>query len=140
MSTQAIYSKVNPQKLLHLIFKFNQKSIDKIERNEITPATTFLQGMCFEIPEETYFKAHKHNMQERATTQTHEAFLIFKGAIELSIFDTDNTLLEKATLREGDCSIILSGGHSFKTLEPTILYEFKNGPYYGPEKDKTYIE
>lgn len=135
-----IYSKKEPSRLLHLIFRFNQGNIDKLVRNEVTPSSTFLQAMCFEIPKDMYFKAHKHNLQERQTAQTHEAFFIFRGAIELSIFDIDNALLEKTILREGDCSVIIDGAHSFKALEPTVLYEFKNGPYYGPEKDKTYIE
>lgn len=139
MNKIEIYSRKEKEKLIHIVFKFNDGISEEVVRNEITPTNTFLQAMCFQIPANQEFKAHKHNRIERSSNITHEAFLILKGSIELSIFDVDNTFLDKFILREGDCSIIIEGGHSFKSLEDTILYEFKNGPYFGREKDKEFI-
>ena len=43
-------------------------------------------------------------------------------------------------MSSGDCIVSMSAGHSFEVLEDdTLLYEFKNGPYYGTEKDKEFI-
>ena len=43
-------------------------------------------------------------------------------------------------LKKGDMAIVYKAGHSFNVLEDnTVLYEFKNGPYYGKLKDKTMI-
>ena len=43
-------------------------------------------------------------------------------------------------LGAGDCVVVFKAGHGFEVLEDnTILYEFKNGPYFGVEIDKTYI-
>ena len=56
-----------------------------------------------------------------------------------TIYDIDKSLVEKTILNEGDCYMIVNGGHCIKTLSDAQLFEFKNGPYYGPEKDKTEI-
>ena len=41
----------------------------------------------------------------------------------------------------GDCVVVFKAGHEFTVLEDnTIIYEFKNGPYYGVEADKTFIK
>ena len=126
---------------MHIIYT-RDASLQISEKTAYAPITDpnyFLQAMSIDLPSETEVKAHKHNPQERDTTHTHEATFIFKGKVALSIYDTDNTFVEKVILKEGDCSIIINGGHSFKTLEPTSLFEFKNGPYFGPEKDRTYF-
>ena len=37
--------------------------------------------------------------------------------------------------------MVFSAGHGFEVIEDnTILYEVKNGPYYGQIKDKTFID
>ena len=41
---------------------------------------------------------------------------------------------------EGEFIINLSQAHESKILEDTIVLEVKNGPYFGPEKDRTRIE
>ena len=47
----------------------------------------------------------------------------------------------KTILNEGDCAVVFHAGHGFSVLEEgTILYEVKNGPYYGQLKDKSFIE
>jgi len=134
-----IYSKINPGLILSIIHlhESSSGSLTTTKRTEITDPSYFLQAGFFEIPANTDFKAHKHNHQERKTDQTHEAILIFKGSAEISIYDTDNSFVEKVKLKEGDSTVIINGGHKLKTLSETLLFEFKNGPYMGPDKDKT---
>jgi hypothetical protein len=36
-------------------------------------------------------------------------------------------------LEAGDFVLMVSGGHGFRVVEPTILLEIKLGPYAGPE-------
>lgn len=137
---EKVYSKISPDILLNIVYtNENIEATNTINRVEITEQENTLQAMHYEIPKDTTIKPHKHNDQERKTDKTNEGFVIFKGSVELSIFDLDNTLIKKIKLKEGDSSIILAGGHSIRTLVPTSLFEFKNGPYYGPEKDRTYF-
>jgi hypothetical protein len=135
-----IYSKNNPNILLNIIY-FGEPYAEISEKkcHEITEAEHFLQAICFDLPSGKIINPHKHNLQERKTDNTHEAFVVFKGCVELSIYDIDNRLLEKFILNDGDCSTIINGGHSIKVIKPTRLFEFKNGPFFGPEKDKMYF-
>ena len=136
-----IYSKLNPKELLSIVY-FSQPTtehIDSIKRHEITEPEHFLQAIMYEIPAETTIKPHKHNPQERKTSHTHESLLILKGSVELFIYDTDKKLVEKTVLKKGDCSVIISGGHSFKTITKAEVFEFKNGPFTGSDKDRTYF-
>lgn len=136
-----VYSKIDNKVILNIIYKLESESADasNVKRTEISDQNHAIQAMKFEIPADTEIKAHKHNPQNRVTESTHEAALIFNGSVEISIFDIDNSFVEKTILGPGDCSIIINGGHSFRFLEKTTLFEFKNGPYNGPEKDKTFI-
>ena len=136
-----IYSKVNPSLILHIIYT-NDKIDEKISSkkvNSLTEPEHCLQVMAFEMPAGTKSNPHKHNIQERRTTQTHEALLLLKGSIELFIYDIDDSFVDKKILNEGDCYVIINGGHNIQTLGDVKFFEFKNGPYYGPEKDKTNI-
>jgi hypothetical protein len=130
-----IYSRVDPSIILHIIY---QRDIEaKPGPDSITDSANFLQAIAFNLPSGYEGKRHKHNHWERKTDSTHEALLVFKGSIELFIYDIDESFVEKKTLNEGDCYVIINGGHSIKSLVPSQVYEFKNGPYGGPEKDKT---
>lgn len=135
-----IYSKVDPAVLLHTIYTHEQTSVShEAVKSHLTEPSHFLQAVSFSMPSGAESKPHTHNAQERVTNRTHEALLVFKGSIELSIYDIDNALVERVTLNEGDCYVIFAGGHSIKALTPAHLFEFKNGPYNGPEKDRTFI-
>lgn len=137
-----IYSKLNPSLILHIIYT-NDVTAEKINSKKVhslSEAEHCLQAMVFEMPAGTKSNPHKHNIQERRTTHTHEALLLLKGSIELFIYDIDNSFVDKKILNEGDCSIIINGGHNIHTLSDVKFFEFKNGPYYGPEKDKTSFE
>ena len=46
---------------------------------------------------------------------------------------------EVGSLLAGDWIILLDGGHGFEILEPSVLFEVKQGPYAG-DKDKVRFE
>jgi cupin fold WbuC family metalloprotein len=131
------YSKVNPDILL-----FTMISKDKITTNRInlTPPEEFMQAAAKKTKKNDYFKPHRHLLCEKSVNITQEAWVILDGKAEGTFFDIDNKIIKKMLLNDGDCVIIYNGAHSLLILEDnTILYEFKNGPYLGPEKDKEFI-
>ncbi|MEK6889691.1 MAG: hypothetical protein AABW82_00725 [Nanoarchaeota archaeon] len=135
-----IYSKVNPEQLLHIIWRYNFGEPGKM--NFMVPETECMQGAAgVHLPKEyTFGGPHKHLPQERSTSKTQESFVVIKGNVEIELYDIDNKTLAKEILREGDCYIYLGGGHAFRILTPeSFFYEFKNGPYFGREKDKEFI-
>jgi hypothetical protein len=133
-----IYSAVDPTVLLLVI---NRKEDISIERTDLSPGNEYLQCATKQLSKGTTFAPHKHNELIRTTNITQEAWVFLKGRVAARFWDTDDTLIYETELGEGDAAIVFRGGHSFEVLEDdTILYEFKTGPYFGVEKDKTYIE
>ena len=111
------------------------------QRTDVTPESEYLQISTKILSRDTSFRAHKHNPLDRHTTTTQEAWIILKGAIKAKFWDLDDTVLHETILRDGDCAVVYKAGHSFEVLqEGTVLYEVKNGPYYGQTKDKTFID
>jgi hypothetical protein len=132
-----IYSKVDPEKIILSLIRKNEITNS---RQNITPDEEFLQAGVKITKAEDFFKAHKHLPCNKVATTTQEAWVILDGKVEGTFYDLDDSLLCSLEISDGDCIVIYRGGHSLKILDDdTILYEFKNGPYYGVKKDKTYI-
>ena len=134
---EKIYSKIDPNLLLHIVKKVEDISDEK---QELSDADDPLQGLIYKVPKGKTFQAHYHNPIERTTFTTHEAFIVIKGKLILTVLDIDHSEVCKRELNPGDCAIFKAGGHSFEVKEDTIFYELKPGPYLGRERDKTYID
>jgi len=82
--------------------------------------------------------AHRHNPVERTATVTQEVVYVKHGRLAARIYGADRQLLETVELKAGDTLIALHGGHGYDILEDdTQVLEVKNGPYPGPERDRT---
>ena len=132
-----LYSNVDASVLLYVI---NRQEEINCQRQDLSPATEYLQVSCKVLKEGDKFRPHKHLHIERKTLTTHESWVILKGVIKATFYDIDDSVYSEEIMSSGDCAISFSAGHSFEVLEDdTMLYEFKNGPYYGVEKDKEFI-
>ena len=134
---EKIFSRVNPEILLHVIHKkehFSGKRVDfSTDREYIQPA-----AMVLSKGDEV--SAHKHIKGEKIGDMTQEAVIVIEGGLEVKYYDINDNLIKTEILKSGDCSVTYFGGHSFKVLtENTKIYEIKNGPYLGKEKDKVKI-
>ena len=88
------------------------------------------------------FKPHQHIWKPTPVEQiiAQESWVVIKGSVECSFYDTDGTLLEKVVIRQGDCSMTFEGGHTYLILEDdTVVYEYKTGPYQGQAMDKVFL-
>ena len=133
-----MYSAVEPNLMLCVI---NRGAEIGTQRADLSPQDHYLQCAAKKLTKGTTFAPHKHNELVRTTDITQEAWVFLKGRVAARFWDIDDRLIYETELGEGDAAIVFRGGHSFEVLEEdTILYEFKTGPYYGVEKDKTYIE
>ena len=132
-----IYSKVDEKLLL---LSINRKSEISDERIDICPENKYLQISTKKLKKDTKFKPHKHNILERNLDNTHECWIVLEGSIKGTFYDLNNELIYETILKTGDCAVVYNAGHSLEVVEDnTILYEVKNGPYYGQQKDKTYF-
>ena len=54
----------------------------------------------------------------------------------MDFYDENRKYIESRIIRKGDIVLLAHGGHGFKMLEATEMFEVKQGPYCG-EMDKT---
>ena len=133
-----IYSKIDPSIIIFTVIK---KEEIKAGRINLTPDSEYLQVGVKKVFNGEFFKPHKHLECNKVATKTQEAWVILNGSAKGTFYDLDDSYLCSTIINDGDCVVIYNGGHSLEVLaDETYLYEFKNGPYHGVEKDKQFIE
>ncbi len=131
-----IYSKIHPDKLLHLVYRLE----DVNGRTNIAPEEEFLQLASISLKKGDTFKAHKHITLEKVTNIAQESWLVIRGSVKCIFYDLDDQIIAEPILNAGDLSMTFRGGHNYEILEDdTIVYEYKTGPYLGIENDKQFI-
>lgn len=137
MEMKQIFSRVEPNKLLHIVLSTSENQ----SRAQIVDSNQFLQIATLDLKSGEDFSAHKHLWKDLPSNKSiaQEAWVIIKGSVEVTFYDLDNSQLEKHILNDGDLSVTLYGGHSYRILENTTAIEFKSGPYLGQHLDKVYI-
>jgi cupin fold WbuC family metalloprotein len=133
-----IYSKVDPEKLLHIINKLD----DIIERTNIVPDYQFLQLATLRMEKGKTFRPHQHIWKNSPTDKiiAQESWIVVKGSVKVYMYDIDGTLLTTEIINQGDCSMTFEGGHTYESLkDDTVVYEYKTGPYTGIENDKVFL-
>jgi len=135
---EKIYSKVKPDKLLHII----NRVYDFQGRQDIIPGDNFIQCATLKMEKGKTFDPHKHIIKNRHYPEqiAQESWVVIKGSVKCILYDLDNQIIAEPILKAGDASFTLYGGHTYSILEDdTIVYEYKAGPYEGQSLDKTFI-
>ena len=133
-----IYSKIQPNKLLHIVYDCNNVT----DRIDLIPDEEFLQCSVVRKDSGKKFKEHKHIAKPIKSVEqiAQESWFVYKGNILVYHYDIDDSLIGTMILKEGQINITLYGGHTLEILEDnTIICEQKNGPYYGQKLDKVFI-
>lgn len=130
------YSKKNKN---ILVFSIVKKEEIKNERINLSPEDQFLQASICPMQPGKIINAHKHLESEKKATKSQEAWLVYEGLVEVKFYDLDSSFLCSRKLKSGDLMILFNGGHKLEILEKTILFEFKNGPYFGSEREIEYF-
>lgn len=135
---EKIFSKIDPSKLLHIIVRcedFQPGRMDVVDVNQ------FLQCSILNLNKDHTFKPHKHTWKHRERRIiAQESWIVIRGSVKCTFYDTDNSILAEPIIKQGDLSITLEGGHNYLILEDsTLVVEYKTGPYEGQQFDKTFI-
>ena len=138
-----IYSKVEPDRLLHIIHKkYEFYTINEGHRRDVVGEKEFIQLSAMNMDKGHTFKPHQHVWkpgEEQCIAQ--ESWVVIKGSVKCSFYDIDGTLLATPVLKVGDSSVTLGGGHTYLILEDnTLVYEYKTGPYKGQKDDKVFLD
>ena len=139
---QLIYSKVEPQKLLHIIHKVDEfYTIEEGHRRDLVEEKEFIQLSALNMEKGQTFKPHQHIWkpgEEQVIAQ--ESWVVIKGSVKVIMYDLDDTIIDEVILAAGDCSMTFAGGHNYVIQESdTIVYEYKTGPYKGIKSDKVLL-
>ncbi|MFH1133566.1 MAG: hypothetical protein V1735_03685 [Nanoarchaeota archaeon] len=109
-------------------------------------------GLHFLTPDDFPFQAGIHNHGKDFVVAPHahtphtdvkelpvqEIFVILRGSAEVSVFDRKDQLKKKVKLGQGDI-ILLNSGHGATFLGDAKVFEVKQGPYRGRDKEKRMI-
>ena len=135
---ERIYSKIIPNKLLHIVVRKNNL---KPGRTDIVPADNFIQCATLRMKNKKTFPPHKHIWKERTRNIiAQESWIVIQGRVKCHFYDLDNTIIMEPILEPGDASFTLEGAHTYTILQDdTLVYEYKTGPYEGQELDKEFI-
>ena len=135
---EKIYSKVQPDKLLHIIVR---KEDIKEGREDIVSEEHFIQCSMLNMSKGKTFKPHKHIWKERTRDViAQESWIVIEGSVKCIFYDLDDTIIAEPILKVGDASFTLEGGHNYEIQEDnTLVYEYKTGPYEGQALDKTFL-
>lgn len=91
-------------------------------------------------PEGYVIAPHIHKPVTRTVEYTYEALFIARGRVEVTFFNERRAVVTKRELRQGDCVMLMTGGHGFRVLEDCKMIEVKQGPYAGSDFDKFRFE
>jgi hypothetical protein len=132
-----IYSAIEPNKLLHIVFQ----SSESVGREQLVESSEYLQIASLNLKSGESFVAHKHlwKVLPNNNNIAQESWVVIKGKIEITFYDLNDDKLQSEILGPGDVSITLYGGHSYRIIEDSIALEFKSGPYLGKDLDKELI-
>jgi mannose-6-phosphate isomerase-like protein (cupin superfamily) len=127
-----IYSDVDPEILIATVIT----NFGEAGRHDASTVDEILQLSALSLAKGKVVKSHMHKPIVRDTIGTQEAWIVISGSIRAEIFDTNQDKISENILMSGDCVVLYRGGHSMQVLEDdTVIYEIKNGPYFGATND-----
>ena len=131
------YSKKEENKLIFSLLRFGDICKKRID---LSPDEEFMQVCGRSMSKGFNVAAHRHIETNRQTNLTQEAWVLLRGSVRARFYDLDDSFLCEREISSGDVIVLYRGGHSLEVLEDdTVFYEFKNGPYFGVNKDKEKI-
>ena len=86
-----IYSKVTPEKLLHVIYRLE----DFNDRQDIIPDDNFIQCATLKMDKGKTFPPHKHIKKKRTYKEkiAQESWVVIKGKVRCIFYDIDDSII-----------------------------------------------
>ena len=113
---------------------------DVLKANEglsfISEDEDYIQVGIWNYETKKVLPAHFHNEYVREATRTCESIFVVKGKVECNIYTKSGNFIDTFILNKNEMAIQLYGVHEYEILDKAIVVETKNGPYFGPEKDR----
>jgi len=104
-----------------------------------TSDENFIQVGIWNYEKGKVLPTHYHNTFSREATKTNESIYVIKGKLKCNLYLESGEIISSHIINEGEMIIQFNGAHEYIIEENCIVVENKNGPYFGPEVDRTRI-
>ena len=105
----------------------------------LTNDDNFIQVGLWNYKKNKRLDTHYHNTFSRESFKTNETVYVVKGLIKCNLYLEDGQFVSSHEIKQGEMIIQFNGAHEYFIEEESLVIENKNGPYFGPEKDRTRI-
>ena len=105
----------------------------------LTEDENFIQVGVWNYEKDKRLETHYHNTFPRESTKTNETVYVVKGTIKCNLYKESGEKISSHTIEQGEMIVQFNGAHEYFIEEDSLVIENKNGPYFGPEKDRTRI-
>ena len=99
----------------------------------------FIQFGTWNYKKGKLLDAHFHNTFDRTSNITQEIVIVLKGSLSCRLYNKNKDLIDELTVRENQFIVQYALVHEYEVIEDSIVLEVKNGPYFGPDRDRTRV-
>ena len=99
----------------------------------------FIQVGIWNYKKDKRLDTHYHNTFPRESTKTNETVYVVKGTIKCNLYKETGEKVSSHTIESGEMIVQFNGAHEYFIIDDAVVIETKNGPYFGPDKDRTRI-
>ena len=97
----------------------------------VTPDESAMQVGMVVHPAGNTIRRHRHRPRQATSGAVVEVLVVRRGRCEVDVYTDTDELAATRELCAGDAIVLVHGGHGFRILEDTVLFEVKQGPYPG---------
>ena len=105
----------------------------------LTNDESFIQVGTWKYEKGKILDAHYHNTFERKSFITQEVVLVLEGNIICNLYTKDGNFIATEEINQNQLIIQYQGIHEYEIMKDSKILEIKNGPYFGPDKDRTRV-
>jgi len=105
----------------------------------LTDDENFIQVGLWNYKKGKQLDSHYHNTFSREALKTSESVYVIRGKIRCNLYFENGEYISTHIINKGEMIIQFNGAHEYIIEEDALVLENKNGPYFGPEKDRTRI-
>ena len=105
----------------------------------LTEDENFIQVGIWNYKKDIRLDTHYHNTFPRESTKTNETVYVVKGTIKCNLYKETGEEVSSHTIESGEMIVQFNGAHEYFIIDDALVIETKNGPYFGPDKDRTRI-
>jgi len=106
----------------------------------LTNDESFIQVGTWSYKKGKVLDAHFHNEFERKAFRTQEIVFVLDGMITCNLYTQQGEFITSEKIEKNQLIIQFQGIHEYEIDKDSKILEVKNGPYFGPEKDRTRVD